>query len=250
LPKVRAEDFTSQLRETIAMLQKTAASSSVTLPPRYNFSFEAQKPKLNFEEASLKPLATQLGEIKAICDILFRARINALDNLRRERVAADDLGETDYHNEKSVTNDLGVLTEYQINFRCFTPELAQVMAGFAGSPHGFIVKGIGVERGAVDFVQPVLVNPNPVPNPVPNAAAQPAVAVPGRTAAEAMAAELSARNSRYGGAGVPVPVAVPQPVYAIGPTAQPRTTGLPTVLNENPLKVSLTVQLVKLRPQK
>ena len=45
-----------------------------------------------------------------------------------------------------MTNDEAVLTPYQITFRAFSPEIAQVLSGFASSPHGFIVKGINVQR--------------------------------------------------------------------------------------------------------
>ena len=74
----------------------------------------------------------QLGEVKGICEVLFEAKVNSLDNLRRERVSADDSKgpQTDYLGEKSVTNELAVLTPYEVTFRCFSSELAAVLAGF------------------------------------------------------------------------------------------------------------------------
>ncbi len=48
-------------------------------------------------------------------------------------------------NDVSVTNNLAVLTPYVVTFRGFSAELASVLAGFAASPHGFIVKGINVQ---------------------------------------------------------------------------------------------------------
>ena len=96
---------------------------------------------------SLEPLSVQLGEVKAICDVLFQAKINSLDNIRRERVSDDDLKgpQTDYLSEKSVTNELAVLSPYEVSFRCFSSELAAVLAGFASSPCGLMVKTINVE---------------------------------------------------------------------------------------------------------
>ena len=44
-----------------------------------------------------------------------------------------------------VTNNLAVMTPYGVTFRGFSPELAQVLDGFAASPHGFIVKAINVQ---------------------------------------------------------------------------------------------------------
>ena len=40
--RVTSEEFTSQLRRTIDQLQRDATNSSVTIPAKYNFSFEAQ----------------------------------------------------------------------------------------------------------------------------------------------------------------------------------------------------------------
>ena len=95
----------------------------------------------------------QLAEVKAICTVLFQAKINSLDNIRRERVSEDDLKgpQTDYLPEKSVTNELAVLSPYEVTFRCFSSELAAVLAGFAsfalrpaGQDHQ---RRIGASRG-------------------------------------------------------------------------------------------------------
>ena len=84
-PKVAGEDFISSLRQTIDQLQKTATNTSINLPNDYGFSFAAQRQQMKFSPGSLEPLAAQLGEVKALCDALFQARINALDFVRRER---------------------------------------------------------------------------------------------------------------------------------------------------------------------
>ncbi len=82
--------------------------------------------------------------MKAISEILFAAGINALDGIQRMRVSADDASgpATDYLDDQPVTNDLGVLTPYQVTFRGFSAEIARVLGGFAAAPHGFIVKTI------------------------------------------------------------------------------------------------------------
>jgi len=61
----------------------------------------------------------QLGEVKAICDALFQARINQLRLLSAANASQpeDTAGAvSDYLNQKSVTNDLAVLTPYEIKF--------------------------------------------------------------------------------------------------------------------------------------
>src|SRR5207253_2234242 len=89
----------------------------------------------------------QLGEIKAICEVLCQAKINSLDNIRRERVSTDDATgpQSEYLAERSTTNALAVISPYELTFRCFSPELASVLAGFASSPLGLLVKSINVE---------------------------------------------------------------------------------------------------------
>src|SRR5262249_19518536 len=116
-------------------------------PSDYSFSFQAEKNKVGFNSSGLAPLSVQLGEVKAICGILFQAKINSLENLRRERVSPDDTGgpQTDYLNEKSVTNELALLTPNELTFKCFSSELAAVLSGFASSPNGIIVKTINVK---------------------------------------------------------------------------------------------------------
>jgi len=147
-PKITDHDFTTALSRTIDQLQKGAAAASVNLIiTNYNFSFEAQRRQVSFVAAGLLPLSTQLGEVKAICDILFAAKINSLENIRRERVSAEDSQglQTDYLTERKTTNDLAILTPYEVTFKCFSTELSTVLAGFASSPYGMIIKTINVE---------------------------------------------------------------------------------------------------------
>src|SRR6266567_1472875 len=81
LPKLADADFSRALSRAIDQMQKDASSASVSLPPKsasgsaYSFSFEAQKSRVSFAAGSLATLAVQLGEVKAICDVLFQAKI-------------------------------------------------------------------------------------------------------------------------------------------------------------------------------
>jgi len=145
--RVTSEEFASQLRRTVDQLQREAASASVTVPAKYNFSFEAQKSLMVFEKSSLNALAVQLGEVKALCDAVFAAKVNVLDGIRRERVSSDDNKgpPSDYLEQKSVTNDLAIITPYEITFRCFSAELAGVLNRFHGDSHCLLIKTINVE---------------------------------------------------------------------------------------------------------
>ena len=236
---VSSEAFAGALRRTIDQLQHEADAASVTLPPKYNFSFEAQRSRVNFSSGSLASLAAQFGEVKTISEILFAARVNSLDGIQRVRVSDDDANgpQADYFDGHSVTNNLAVLTPYQITFRSFSPEVGEVLAGFASSPHGFIVKSINVqpagaaaatapETAATETAVPMLA----VTEPTEPMLAQPMPYLP---------PGLRARPA--------IPPAAPP---AAPPTRVPGRGGLQTVLNEQLLRVTLVVEVVKLLPKK
>ena len=149
--KVSSLEYGDSLRHTIEQLQHAAESSSVTLPPKYQFSFTAQCSLARVAPGSLEPLAQQLGEVKAISEILFAARVNDLDSIQRVRVSEDDEKglPSDYTDVPPITNGLAVITPYVVNFRTFTPELAKVLAGFANSPNPFIVKSVAAQPAGV-----------------------------------------------------------------------------------------------------
>jgi hypothetical protein len=246
---VASKDYKSVLQDTISDLQREAANTSVIVPPRYNFSFEKQAGLVKFADGTLQPLATQLGEVKAICDVLIEAKVNALEGIRRERVpgSPDDMTgtPTDYLDLASTTNELAIITPYEITIRCFTPELAGVLAGFARSPYGLVVKAINSDPAPASLatdaaaVAPVYYTPPPVAQPAP---------------VRRMAEEGAAMASRYGvgGTGYKAPYAQTAPVAV--PMAQPAgvpaaRSGLQPFLKEKQLRVTMLIHVVKLLPQ-
>jgi len=200
---VGGEAFAAALHRTIDQLQHDAEAASVMLPPRYSFSFEAERPLVRFAPGSPAPLAQELGEVKVIAGILFSAKVNSLDNIQRVRVSDDDNAgpQMDYLAEASVTNDLAVITPYIVTFRSFSHELAQVISGFASSPNAFIVKAIDIDPASGVIAAS------------PDGTTQPPGASP-----------------------------ISQPVAGRG--------GLQTVLNEQLLRITLRVEIVKLLPKK
>jgi len=195
------ESFADALHRTIDQLRREAPNANVGLQPQYSFSFEAQSSRVKFAPGSLDLLAVQLGEVKAIAEILFAGRINQLDGIQRLRVSDDDTSgpQADYLIDNSVTTDLAVMTPYTVTFRAFSPEIGQTLAGFASSPNGFVVKSINVQpagAATTDMLQGV------------------------------------------GG------------VRSSGPASPPGKGGLQTVLQEQLLRVTLEVEIVKLLPKK
>jgi hypothetical protein len=215
---VTSEIYASALRRTIDQMRRSADSSGVSIPPKYNFSFEVQLSLMKFAPGSLDMLAAQLGEVKAITDILFTTRINALDSIQRVRVSDDDISgsQADYTDLTSVTNDLAVLTPYVITFRSFTPELAKVLSGFAAASNTFIIKSINIQ---------------PTSGAAAGLAPQPVEGIPG-----------TPPNLRIPGEFTQPPPAAVQP-------GSPPKGGLQTLLKEQLLRVVMEIRLVKLLPK-
>lgn len=280
-----SEEFASYLSRTVEGLQREATNASVTLPAKYNFSFEAQKSLMVFAAGSLERLAEQLGEVKALCGAVFAAKVNALDGLRRERVSADDQKgpPSDYLEAKSATNDLAVITPYELSFRCFSSELAGVLNHFHSDPHGFLVKTINVEPAPAGVAADPNAPASPLLTPAYTPYAPTAVApneqayaetlrrrygaeVPGGM--DALARRYGARGQLgesgrgpslggipyKGSPGVGAQPVMPYPAAPVAPAGgMPAATssrgGFQTVLNEKPLRVTVLVHLVKLLPK-
>jgi hypothetical protein len=216
---VTDQDFATAMRSTADRLQRDAARGSVALPtPRYFFSFEAERQLVKFSSTNLQELAVQLGEVKTICDILFNAKINSFDGLRRERVSEDDLKgpQSDYLDEHSTTNDLAVVTPYEVTFHCFSPELGNVLAGLANNANGVTVKALNVDSSTMGSA---VTRPNE---------AMPMVGYP-----------PNMPNS-------------PMPGTSVSGTAIPaiKRGGLPIVLDEKQIKVTMMMNVIKLLPPK
>jgi hypothetical protein len=254
--KLSSQEFSSALSRTLDQMQRDATKGSVTLPPKdstgqqYCFSFAAQSKSLAYAAGSLAPLSVQLAEIKAICTVLVQAKVNSLDNIRRERVSDDDLKgpQTDYLTEKSVTNALAVLSPYEVTFRCFSSELAAVLAGFAASPCGLLVKTINVESAPAAAAGTEAFAPAQAATPYAPPVLSPAAP---SSSAEARLAERYGRGR--GGAGSAFseryglrPSLAAQPYVPPVPPAAPASRGgLPISLDEKQLKVTLMLIAVK-----
>lgn len=223
------------LRKTIDQMRKDAANRGVQVATNYYFSFTAERDRIMFDKAGLLPLAVQLGEVKAICDVLFAARVNALDGIRREKVSVHDLESqmsADYLDRGTVTNEIALISPYEVSIRCFSPEIAGVLAGFASSPNGLIVRAINVE--------PATLAGDPTA-----AGGNMSVYTPQPIYQPSQVRQMLGEEGLY---RPTMPVA-PQPVYA-PPAASTSRGGLPTLLDEKQLKVTLLIEVVKLTATK
>jgi hypothetical protein len=251
------------MRRTVDQMDKGASSGGVQVPPKYHYSFATVKDRIMFDQAGIAPLAVQLGEVKAICDVLFAARINALDGIRREKVSVHDTEaqqSADYLSKTTVTNEIAIITPYEVSIRCFSSELAAMLAGFASSPHGFFVKTINVEpagaagaSGAGGIGGLGSLDESGVPMAVPT----PVIVQPGPGSPSALMEERygfrppgrpgSEMAARYGIAAPPA--RVPRVVAPV-PAPGAARTALPVVLDEKQLKVTMLIEVVKPTPKK
>ncbi len=251
--KVAGSEFASALRLTIAQLQREATNNSVVLPANYNFSFEAQRQQ-PFLAGNLEALAVQLGEVKAIADILNKAKVNSLLSIRRERVSSEDNSgpPTDYLDIHSQTNELAVLAPYEISFQSFSAELASVMAGFANSPQGMLVKSVNVRPAAAVTFDPSVTSYTPSTFFAPSIPS-PTLPIPERSARQSFQERYGigpgggkdAMAARYGQRPPP-----PAPAPFVAPSTTAPKPGLQPMLDERQLDVTIMVHIVKLLPPK
>jgi hypothetical protein len=239
--EVTSETFAAALRRTVAQLNKDAQSASVSLPPQYDFSFAAERPLMQFASGSLAPLAVQLGEVTAIAEVFFSARINSLDSIQRARVSDDDANgpQADYTDQISQTNSFAVITPYIVTFRSFSPEIARVISAFANSSNAFIIHSITVEpagQGASpDASQGGLPPEMGMPGQYPGGYPPRMGGYPG--------GYPGGNRGGYPG-GYPPGGNAPPPPAQLGSRG-----GLQTVLKEQLLRTTLEVELVKLLPK-
>ena len=207
--------FRIHLDRTVARLRADAGASGVGIPLQYWFTFDAQKGAMSFLPGSLEPLMMQLGEIDALCQALFAAKVNAIEGLKRTPVdAREEPGSQDFLNAKPITNATTIAVPYEVTFDGFSSELAAVLMELGRAPQCFVVTNLVV--GPVE--QPVEIPPRmAVPRLLPPAQDGPRV--------------LRDR--------LPRPGLNRAPVSAGGPR---------TVLSEKLLRITLSVQAVRLNP--
>jgi hypothetical protein len=237
-PKVGGAEFATQLPNVIAQLTHEATNASVGIPEGYYFSFEAQKRLVTFDPASLNKLAVSLGEIKVLSEILFDAKVNYLDAIKREVISpTNDVNMGDYISLTTTSTALGELTPYELDFRGFSAELAAVLSGLVNSPYCIIVKSLNVEPApATEQTEPGSAPPPMRPIYIP----------PPQNNMSQDAANYMAQ--RYGTGGSRPIYRPPPPVAQVpNPVAQPRQTAF---VNEHQLRVTLQVAIVKLKEAK
>lgn len=223
-------EFRTYLDNTRSKLLTDAQKAGVEVPTNYWFSFSAQKGTMSFSAASLQPLASQLADIEAICEVLFDAKVNSLVWVRRVPVDStqDVQGSQDYLNAKPSTNSWAVVMPYEVTFQAFSSELASVLEGLVRLPYCYVVTNLVVEQASA------------AASPTDQSVPQYNDRYGGMMSGAGDMGALARRYGRYSRYSAPPPVA--QPV------APPPPTGPTTLLSEKPLRFTLSIQAIKLKP--
>jgi hypothetical protein len=220
--KLNNKEFRALLDTTVDQLQREAERAGVILPTKdYWFTFAAQKASVEFAPNTLGPLSAELNDIKAICELLYKARVQAITGLKRVPVAKEDSGPVDYTVYKAVTNELAVVVPYEVSFQGFSAELEHVLESFAKAPQFFAVKNLAEEK--VQSMAGLGIGSPEVAQPVFRPGGQPG-------------------EGRYS--------PPPRPGFVPGaPRPGVGRGGLVTVLDESKLRFQLRVDVIKLKPQ-
>jgi hypothetical protein len=143
-------EFRALLDNTITDLQRTADSLGITLPQKdYWFTFAPQKTAVEFK--SIEMLTHQLLDIKELCEILYDAKVQDLKGIRRVPASAEDNNAQDFlTDKKAITNEVAIVTPYELKFQGFSGELARVMERLLQAPRCFIIRSVAVDRAPDD----------------------------------------------------------------------------------------------------
>ena len=155
-------NFASLLHTTIDNLTKEALTSGIKIETNYHFSFESEWSPLSFPPQSLRPLFERLTEVKQISSVIFKAKVNRLEYIRRARVEGSVLEElviTDSIGE-DISANLVALEELHARFHpqllliesggdnlaaTFSPELAVVLENLSRTPEAIVVRSVVVQ---------------------------------------------------------------------------------------------------------
>jgi hypothetical protein len=222
--------FRATLDTSIAELRREAEEAGVTLPnTNYWFTFNQYKTTVDFKNEA-KGLAAELEDIKDIMRVVDKARVHSLVAFKRVPVSENDnFGTADYlPNRYPRTNDWAISTAYEVTFQGFSSELARVMEGLANAKQCFVVKSIGVAQ-APEERRPA--------TPMPMFTPPPMVGYPSgmdRYRMQAMQNQMEQQQQMLQMRRAQAAARTPQP-------------SLKTVLDENKLRFTLSVDSIRLK---
>lgn len=152
LPKdITGRSFGLLMDEMLNSLRQTAKRYSVKLPQDYKFGFASQATNVNIPAESLSSLVLYLHDVDALGRAVFSAKVNSIEGIKRPSVPSDEtLGSLDFLTEKPVTNEWTIATPYEISFKGFSPNIAEVLAALQKLKSFVAVKNMSVGPASAD----------------------------------------------------------------------------------------------------
>ncbi|MSU21012.1 MAG: hypothetical protein EXS30_06420 [Pedosphaera sp.] len=228
--QLTSREFGVLLDTTVNGIRRSAQRSGVQVEKDYKFSFDVPSKSVKTPQNAYESLAIQLVEVESICNALLQAKVNAIKRVRRAAVTSEEsAGTDDFVDTKASTNEWTIVSPYEVTFTGFSGDAGNVLEGLIKSKNCITVKNIVVERGdaaSSDSTTPGAETPamNPYSRYGMRGGMSPSLA------------------SRYGLGRRPAPAeATPTPQAA--PTTGPRV-----LQDEKLLKVTLTLETVRLNP--
>ena len=186
---------------------------------------------LRYEAENIQPWVGQLEQIKALLSVFYQAKVNSIEVVRRVHVSDTDAGNGgDYIETVAITNQDQIITPYAVVFQGFSRDLANVLESLATASNCFIVKDLDVATMGDDSLVNNLImqthRPRLPTNRRPHRRPS-SMKMGGGWILECIDA-WPKRRHRY-----------------IRPNASPVITQPMTILSERPLRVTLTVAVVR-----
>jgi len=249
-PSQDERTFKQMLESVINELERGAVNSAVAYPEGFSFGFTVPRRGRQFAPGSVDIWVYQLAEIKALFNVLFQAKINRIDTMQRVPLARDDqnqsLGANDYVQLLPQTNNMIIRTPYQLSFYGFSGQLASVLEGMVRSSNCFIIKNITVQQ-APDMGPAFEI-------PVPGAPPTQFGASPAFQPQQREPSAEAQMRSRYGlNRSGTRPMTAPAPVTPLfmpGVARAPTNTPPTTLFSEKLLRITLLLDVVRLKPTK
>jgi len=143
-------EFRALLDNTINELQRTADQLGITLPQKdYWFTFAPQRTAVEFK--SIDMLTHQLLDVKELCEILYSAKVQDLKGVRRVPASTEDNNAQDFlTDKKATTNEVAIVTPYELRFQGFSSELARVIDRLMQAKRCFVIRSIAVDKAPDD----------------------------------------------------------------------------------------------------
>jgi len=153
--KVDERTFKSIFDKSLAQLQTSATNNGVNLvSPDYAFSFSTLTNKLNFPTNCIDGWLSELNDIKAICGVVYNARVNTLESIRRPGVAEDETGPNNdlLATGSAVTNDTIVRVPYELTVRLYSREAAQLINSLLLSTNNcYLIRNLDISPSLGDL---------------------------------------------------------------------------------------------------